>query len=100
MRLRTPLILTTLAVVLGASSCGNRVETHLAFPAAADLTVDPEPAYPEAALQPGQAGADAERAWWTEVLIWGRMHHDRVARICAWARELKNPTAPGQCGAK
>ncbi|MDO7843472.1 hypothetical protein [Sphingomonas immobilis] len=83
---------------MGAPSCGSRVETRLAFPPAADLKAEAEPPYPEAALQPGKAGAEAERAWWSEVLIWGRMHHDRVARICAWARDLKMPVEPGQCG--
>lgn len=69
-----------------------------AFPPAADLKVDAEPAYPTEALEPGEVGSKAEAAWISKVLIWGRTHHDRVQRICTWARELKAPVPDGTCG--
>jgi len=50
--------------------------------------VTTEPTYPEAALAPGAAGEQAERAWWNDVLVWGREHHDRLARVCTWAKDL------------
>ena len=86
------------AVVVAAPSCANRVETRLASPPVADLKVDPEPPYPEAALEPGDAGKAAEDKWWNDVLIWGRVHHDRVQRICQWARELKMDVSGEYCG--
>src|SRR5207244_2779750 len=64
-------ILTASALCAGASSCGSRVETHLAFPPVADLKVDAEPVYPVEALAPGSAGEQAERKWWNEVITWG-----------------------------
>lgn len=62
------------------------------------MKVDREPDYPVAALEPGEAGAKAERAWWNDVLAWGRAHHDRVARICRWARDLKQAQPADLCG--
>ena len=97
MRSRLLLILTASALCAGASSCGNRVETHLAFPPVADLRVDPEPAYPEAALQPGPEGEAAERAWWNDALLWGRTHRDRLSRVCNWARDLGMELPRGYC---
>lgn len=47
-----------------------------------------EPPYPDAALQPGDAGRLAEEAWWQEVLIWGRNEQAGRVRICRWALEL------------
>lgn len=81
-----------------ASSCGSREETRLAFPPVADLKVDPEPPYPITALAPGQEGEDAERKWWNDVLLWGRTHQARVARVCKWARDLKLELPVGYCG--
>src|SRR3546814_18044023 len=72
MRSATLKVLMMCALSVAVSSCGNRVETHLAFPPVTDLKVDPEPAYPIAALEPGEAGAEAERQWHDEVLAWGR----------------------------
>lgn len=57
--------------------------------------------YPAEALQPGDAGAAAEDAWWNEVLIWGRDNHGKVKRICGWADDLgrkhKQPLPEGWC---
>lgn len=58
------------------------------YPPAADLRAAAEPTYPVAALEPGPAGEQAERAWWNEVLLWGRGERARVVRICQWARDL------------
>lgn len=80
------------------SSCGSRVEIQPQFPPAADLKVDAEPAYPLTALQPGAAGEKAEDKWWTDVLAWGRVHHDRVKRICRWSRDLGLVLPDGYCG--
>jgi len=91
-------ILTVSALCVAVSSCGSRVETRLAFPPAADLKVTAEPAYPEAALAAGAEGEQAERKWWNNVLTWGRAHHDRLARVCTWARDLKMQLPPGYCG--
>lgn len=98
MRLQAKRILIVAVLCAAVSSCGSKVETRLAFPDAADLKADPEPPYPEAALQPGEAGAKAEEAWFNDVLAWGRTHHARVARICGWARDLKMPLPQGYCG--
>lgn len=95
-KLRAALMSSALCVV--ASSCASKDETHLAFPPAADLLVEAEPAYPAAALEPGPAGAAAEAQWWNSVLLWGRAHHDRVRRVCEWARALKAELPPEQCG--
>lgn len=97
MRSKLLLILTASALCAGASSCANRAETHLAFPPVADLAVAPEPVYPEAALQPGPDGEAAERAWWNDVLVWGRAHHDRLARVCNWAHDLGMKLPDGYC---
>ena len=85
------------AFCVAASSCASRVETHRTFPPATDLKAAPEPAYPEAALQPGPAGEAAERAWWNDVLLWGRDNRDRVTRICKWAVDLGFKAPPGYC---
>ena len=82
----TSLILAALCV--GASSCGNRVETLRTFPPAEDLQSKIEPAYPVEALDPGPAGEAAEAVWWNRVLIWGRGEHAKVKRICNWATDL------------
>jgi hypothetical protein len=68
------------------------------LPPAADLQVEREPAYPEAALQPGAVGEQAERAWWNDVLVLGRRHHDRLSRVCAWSRDLGLKVPPEYCG--
>ncbi len=98
MRFNLRAILIASAVLAAAPSCASRVETHRTFPPVADLAVVPEPAYPEAALQPGDAGEAAERAWWNEMLLWGRGHRDKVARICRWARDLGLEVPAGYCG--
>ena len=90
---------------MGASSCASRVETHLTFPSAADLVVEAEPAFPVAALGtcPSDSRSElcpaeeAEKAWWNDMLIWGRVHRDKVARICKWAVDL-GYKAPDHCG--
>jgi hypothetical protein len=81
-----------------ASSCASRVETQKTFPPLADIQPAVEPAYPDAALIPGDAGKAAEDAWWNSVLIWGRGEHSKVVRICGWARDLKMPLPAGYCG--
>lgn len=86
------------AAAVAVSSCDNSSGLTVGFPPLADLKVDKEPAYPEAALLPGDAGKAAEDAWWNSVLLWGREHHDRVARICTWARDLKMKMPDGYCG--
>lgn len=91
-------ILIAAALCVGASSCGNRVETQVTLPRVADLRVDPEPTYPEAALEPGPTGQLAEEQWWTDVLGWGRTHHDRLARVCKWAVDLGLEVPEGYCG--
>lgn len=68
-----------------------------AFPSAQDLKPGIEPEYPLAALDPGQAGKDAEDAWWNKVLIWGRGEHGKVQRVCRWAVELKMDLPAGYC---
>lgn len=90
-------ILIASALCVAASSCASRVETHRTFPPAADLRAAPEPAYPTAALEPGPAGEAAERAWWNDVLLWGRDNRDRVTRICKWAVDLGMKAPPDYC---
>ena len=85
---RLKLILTSVVLCVGASSCASRVETHRTFPPAADLRPVAEPAYPVEALQPGEAGRIAEERWWNEVLAWGRSEHAARKRICQWALDL------------
>jgi len=60
--------------------------------------VQAEPAYPVAALAGGEDGRKAEEKWWNSVLLWGRTHHDRLSRVCTWARDLKYPLPEGWCG--
>ena len=103
MRSRMLLAAMKLAAVPVVQSCGNRVETSLALPPAADYKVDAEPAFPEAALAPCPTNLrsdpcpaeQAEREWWTQALAWGRAHRDRVSRVCMWARELKKTVPEG-----
>src|SRR5574338_1235006 len=90
-------ILTALACCAAVSSCASRVETQKTFPPVADLQPAVEPAYPDAALEPGPAGEAAEKAWWNSVLIWGRGEHSKVVRVCNWARDLKMPLPDGYC---
>lgn len=96
----------TLAVALAAPSCGNnRVETQIALPPAADRKAEAEPVYPVAALEPCPTNLrtdpcpaeEAERRWWGDLLIWGREHYGRVARICLWAYELEQDVPAGYC---
>ena len=68
------------------------------FPPVADVRVDPEPSYPIDALKPGAVGEKAEARWWSDVLGWGRIHHDRVKRICIWSRDLGLEVPAGYCG--
>ena len=79
------------------SSCGSRVETHLAFPPVADLKQEPEPAYPEAALEEGEAGARAEKEWNDKILIWGRRGWAQNQRVCQWAVDLGLKVPTGYC---
>ena len=65
----------------------------MSFPNAADLQVDQEPQYPIEAL----SDPAAEEAWANDVLMWGRTHHDRLARVCGYFRDLKMPLPPGHC---
>ena len=96
--MRSKMSLAMMLVCAAAvSSCASKVAIRPEFPPVADMKVDPEPEYPLAALEPGEAGTAAERAWWNQVLLWGRTHHDRVQRICGWARELKAPVPEGPC---
>lgn len=98
MRSKLHRILLISACAVAAQSCASRVETSLAFPPVADLKVEPEPTYPEAALALDDAGEAAERAWWNDVLLWGRDHQGKVARICTWARDLGLEVPAGYCG--
>ena len=88
MRSKTQRALIGLALCVAASSCANRVETQLTFPPAADLKAAPEPDFPVAALEPTPEGKALEDAWWNAILLWGREHHDKVVRICKWAKDL------------
>jgi len=54
------------------------------LPPAADFRPETEPAYPVEAL----TDEAVERAWWNEVLAWGRTEHAKVKRICEWADTL------------
>lgn len=91
-------ILIASAVCVAAPSCASRVETLRTFPPAADIQPALEPAYPAAALEPGEAGEAAERAWWNEVLLWGRGEHGKVERICKWSRDLGFKAPADYCG--
>lgn len=84
---------TSLALA-ALSGCANRTETQLAFPPLADIKVEAEPAYPEAAL----TDPAAEALWWNEVLLWGRDNRDKVARVCTWAKDLKYEVPADWCG--
>lgn len=80
----------------------------VALPPAPDRKVDAEPLYPVAALEACPTNlrsdpcpaAEAERKWWNEMLIWGRTHRDRVARICGWGRLLEKDVPEGWCTGK
>jgi len=91
------MILIASALCAGASSCASRVETHRTFPPAADLKAAPEPPYPATALEAGPIGEAAERAWWNDVLLWGRDNRDRVTRICKWSIDLGFKAPPDFC---
>ena len=67
------------------------------YPPAADLKASPEPEYPIAALEAGPVGEAAERAWWNEVLLWGRDHHAKVQRVCRWAVDMGFEAPPDYC---
>ena len=97
MHKRTLTVLTLCVASVAVSSCGSRVETHLAFPPVADLKQEAEPAYPEAALEPGEAGAKAEKEWNDKVLIWGRKGWAQNRRVCQWAVNLGLKVPAGYC---
>lgn len=104
MRWTKPLVGMMLVVVLGASSCGSR-DSSVFLPPAPDRRVDAEPQYPVAALEPCPTNLrsdpcpaeTAEREWWRDLLLWGRTHRDRVARVCVWGRALKQDVPAGWC---
>lgn len=79
------------------SSCASRVETLVKFPPAADLAQSKEPEYPIAALEPGEAGAKAEKEWNDKILIWGRKGWAQNRRVCQWAVELGMKVPTGYC---
>jgi hypothetical protein len=56
----------------------------LGSPPAPLLRPAPEPAFPPAALEPGAAGAKAERAFNDDVLVWGRGLKLQIDRLCRW----------------
>lgn len=60
-----------------------------------------EPAYPTAALEPGEAGATAEAAWFNDMIAWGRGEHGKVKRLCDWTQTMgakfKTPLPKGWC---
>lgn len=87
-------ILGSLLVAIAVAGCSSRTETRFAFPPVADIKVEAEPAYPEAAL----TDPAAEDLWWNDVLLWGRDNRDKVARICKWAKDLGNDVPAGWCG--
>jgi hypothetical protein len=64
----------------------------------ADLKFDPEPQYPQAALQPGDAGKIAEDEWHNQILLWGRRGWSQNARVCRWAVDLGLKAPEGYCG--
>lgn len=97
MQSKLPQTLIALALCAAVSSCGNRVETRLAFPPVADLQIVEEPGYPVEAVQPGEAGKAAEDAWWNDVLLWGRDHRDKLARVCKWSADLGYEVPAGWC---
>lgn len=94
-KMLTALILSVSSVAV--SSCGSRVETHLKFPPVADLRQEAEPEYPIAALEPGEAGAKAEKEWNDKILIWGRKGWAQNRRVCQWAVELGLQVPTGYC---
>ena len=101
-------LLISLAVVVAAPSCASkeRVWTIPVSLPAADLKVEPEPAYPAAALAPcptdSRADAcpaeDAERDHSDAALIWGRAGWAKVKRLCQFARGIGQPLPEGWCG--
>ena len=78
---------------MAASSCGSKVETRLAFPPVTDLQAVAEPVYPVEAL----TDPNVEAAWWNDVLLWGRNHHDKVSRICKWSKDLGHEVPDDWC---
>lgn len=91
----TALILCVSSVAV--SSCASKVVTLVKFPPAADLAPRAEPAYPVAALEPGEAGARAEKKWNDAVLIWGRTGWAQNKRVCKWAVDLGMVVPSGYC---
>jgi len=80
--------------IAALSGCMDRTETRLAFPPVADIQVVAEPTYPiEALTDPA-----VESAWWNDVLLWGRDHHNKLSRVCKWAVDLKYEVPDGWCG--
>ena len=69
----------------------------MSSPDVADLQVDQEPQYPIEALQDTEEGRKAEEAWNNAILLWGRTHHDRLARVCGYFRDLKVALPTGHC---
>lgn len=49
------------------------------------------------ALVDTDEGRKAEEAWFNAVLLWGRTHHDRLARVCGYFRDLKMPIPAEHC---
>ena len=90
-------VLMICAASVAVSSCASRVETLVKFPPVADLAQTAEPEYPIAALEPGEAGAKAEKEWNDKILIWGRKGWAQNARVCRWAVELGLKVPTGYC---
>lgn len=60
-----------------------------------------EPAYPTAALQPGEAGKAAEDEWFNAMIAYARTEHGKVQRLCEWTQTMgakfKTPLPEGWC---
>ena len=74
-------VLVLASVLALASSCASRgLGLTPSHPPAADLTVEPEPTLPVAAL-----GSEAAYEDWNQaVREWGRRGWDALARTCRW----------------
>ena len=98
-RTRRPLLTMACLIVsaAAASSCVSRDRILVGSPPAEALHADPEPPYPVAALQPGDAGDKAERSWNDDVLTWGRSLKLQIDRLCRWTQHASSGKIPLDC---
>lgn len=93
-RSRLPRLLALALLLAPLAACGGEphILAQLPLPPVADLTVEPKPPFPDAAITDDAVSAQ----YGSDVEAWGERGWASVARLCRWAaaNKMVHPTCP------